>query len=244
MAEQQRSAGPPADAADHGQQRRPERRGPHTVLSPAGTLPNHQRGHHHHSICPSTVSCTHLLMCGRQHALLQEAYLPCGLGLAQRASLSILCVQEVCLEQPFTAQLRVHNASSAPADSLALSLPAEEIPGFGMHLMVGPLTASMHMQIQEGLGQSDLGCSELLYSDMTVCNPYTLCSVCQWPSMQGVPGEVLGELSPTQNQMVQCGFLPLHGGLVRFPLLQLMSSTSGKILDVLAEDTYVTAGGV
>ncbi|CAL5229915.1 g13337 [Coccomyxa viridis] len=103
--------------------------------------------------------------------------------------------QEVCLEQPFTAQLRVHNASSAPADSLALSLPAEEIPGFGMHLM-------------------------------------------------GVPGEVLGELSPTQNQMVQCGFLPLHGGLVRFPLLQLMSSTSGKILDVLAEDTYVTAGGV
>ena len=62
--------------------------------------------------------------------------------------------------------------------------------------------------------------------------------------MQGVPGEVLGEVSPMQSQMLQCDFLPLREGLVRFPLLQLMSSTSGKILDVLAEDTYVTAGGV
>ena len=47
--------------------------------------------------------------------------------------------QMVCLEEPFTAQLEVHNASSSPVDNLALSLPAEEIPGFGMHLMVGPL---------------------------------------------------------------------------------------------------------
>ncbi len=68
--------------------------------------------------------------------------------------------------------------------------------------------------------------------------------MCEVPSMQGVPGEVLGELSPMQSHMLQCDFLPLHEGLVRFPLLQLMSSTSGKILDVLAEDTYVTAGGV
>ena len=64
------------------------------------------------------------------------------------------------------------------------------------------------------------------------------------PLMQGLPGEVLGELSPSQSQMLQCAFLPLHEGLVRFPLLQLMSSTHGKIIDVLAEDTYVTASGV
>ena len=62
--------------------------------------------------------------------------------------------------------------------------------------------------------------------------------------MQGMPGEASGELNPLQRQTFQCDFLPLHGGLVRFPLLQLMSSTSGKILDVLAEDTYVTAGGM
>ena len=62
--------------------------------------------------------------------------------------------------------------------------------------------------------------------------------------MQCVPGEMLGELSPLQSQIVQCTFLPLHEGLARFPLLQLMSGTSGKILDVLAEDTYVTAGGM
>lgn len=61
--------------------------------------------------------------------------------------------------------------------------------------------------------------------------------------MQGPPGESNGELGPSQTQMLQCDFLPLHEGLVRFPLLQLMSSTDGKILDVLAEDTYVTAGG-
>ena len=68
----------------------------------------------------------------------------------------MLCVQEVCLEQPFTAQLQVHNASSAPVDSLALSLPAEEIPGFGMHLMVRPLTPSMRMHFPSRLGKISL----------------------------------------------------------------------------------------
>ena len=47
-----------------------------------------------------------------------------------------MCVQEICLEQPFHCGLEVHNASSSPVESLALSLPAEEIPGFGMRLMV------------------------------------------------------------------------------------------------------------
>lgn len=40
------------------------------------------------------------------------------------------------MEQPFHGELEVHNASSSPVDSLALSLPAEEILGFGMRLMV------------------------------------------------------------------------------------------------------------
>ena len=61
--------------------------------------------------------------------------------------------------------------------------------------------------------------------------------------VQGLPGDVHGELQPSQSKTIQCDFLPLHEGLVRFPLLQLMSSADGRIHDVLAEDAYVTAGG-
>ncbi len=61
--------------------------------------------------------------------------------------------------------------------------------------------------------------------------------------MQGPPAELHGELKPSGTQRIQLEFLPLHEGLVRFPLLQLMSSSDGKIIDVLAEDTYVTVGG-
>lgn len=61
--------------------------------------------------------------------------------------------------------------------------------------------------------------------------------------MQGPPAELFGKLKPSETHRIQCEFLPLHEGLVRLPLLQLMSSSDGKILDVLAEDTYVTAGG-
>lgn len=61
--------------------------------------------------------------------------------------------------------------------------------------------------------------------------------------MQGPPAELHVELKPSETHSIQCEFLPLHEGLVRFPLLQLMSSTDAKILDVLAEDTYVTSGG-
>ena len=45
-------------------------------------------------------------------------------------------MQDIDLEQPFTAHLQVHNASSDPVEDLVLSLPAEEIPGLGMRLMV------------------------------------------------------------------------------------------------------------
>ena len=69
---------------------------------------------------------------------------------SQYVTQEMLHVQEVCLEQPFTAQLQVHNASSSPVDSLALSLPAEEVPGFGMHLMVGPLSEDSGTHSQEG----------------------------------------------------------------------------------------------
>ncbi|CAK0784253.1 hypothetical protein CVIRNUC_007457 [Coccomyxa viridis] len=103
-------------------------------------------------------------------------------------------MQNIELEQPFTADLQVHNASGNPVEDLILSLPAEEIPGLGMRL-------------------------------------------------KGLPGDVHGELQPSQSKTIQCDFLPLHEGLVRFPLLQLMSSADGRIHDVLAEDAYVTAGG-
>lgn len=79
---------------------------------------------------------------------------------------------------------------------------------------------------------------------LALCTHYVVIPPSCVPPMQGLPGEVSGELTPQHRQTVQCAFLPLHGGLVRFPLLQLMSSTSGKILDVLAEDTYVTAGAM
>ena len=45
-------------------------------------------------------------------------------------------VQDVDLEQPFTTHLQVHNASTDTVEDLTLSLPAEEIPGFGMRLLV------------------------------------------------------------------------------------------------------------
>ena len=77
-----------------------------------------------------------------------------------------------------------------------------------------------------------------------------LCSACvlnaqtiQVLDVQGLPGEVHGELQPLQSKTIQCDFLPLHDGLVRFPLLQLISSADRRIHDVLAEDAYVTAGG-
>ena len=62
-------------------------------------------------------------------------------------------------------------------------------------------------------------------------------------NVQGLPGDVHGELQPSQSKTIKCDFLPLHEGLVRFPLLQLTSSADGRIHDVLAEDAYVTAGG-
>ena len=45
-------------------------------------------------------------------------------------------MQNIDLEQLFTAHLQVHNASGNPVEDLILSLPAEEIPGLGMRLKV------------------------------------------------------------------------------------------------------------
>ncbi len=49
------------------------------------------------------------------------------------------------MEQPFYGDLEIHNASSSSVEGLALSLPAEEIPGFGMRLMV--LLHALHLHI-------------------------------------------------------------------------------------------------
>ena len=166
-------------------------------------------------------------------------------------------MQDIELEQPFSTLLQVHNASSDPVENLILSLPAEEIPGLRLMVIadlplrttVQPLHSNLPIELCafEGRGGGE---GRLHAAGMCLLvAPYT-CRAClldaqttQAVDVQGLPGEVDGELQPMQSKKLQCDFLPLHEGLVRFPLLQLMSSADGRIHDVLAEDAYVTAGG-
>ena len=175
-------------------------------------------------------------------------------------------MQDVDLEQPFTAHLQVHNASSDPVEDFILSLPAEEIPGLGMRLMVSAnlpyctavqpfyrlkyfVNTARLAVCPARLGEGGGGLP-LAAIGMHLLVALYKCSACLLGAqttlvldMQGLPGDVHGELQPLQSKTVKCDFLPLHEGLVRFPLLQLMSSGDGRIHDVLAEDAYVTAGG-
>lgn len=63
-----------------------------------------------------------------------------------RAQEGLLFLQEIRLEEPFNAQLQIHNVSGSSVENLALSLPVEEIPGFGMRLVVrhSGLPTSIH----------------------------------------------------------------------------------------------------
>ena len=104
-------------------------------------------------------------------AWLRERYLLHSSGApTQHFNLHVLNAQEVCLEQPFTAQLQLHNVSSSSVDSLALSLPAEEIPGFGMRLMVGAHSHNMRLQSPEDI--QSLACGlQAVHLDVTTPQP-------------------------------------------------------------------------
>ena len=65
---------------------------------------------------------------------------------------------------------------------------------------------------------------------LALCTHYVVIPPSCVPPMQGLPGEVSGELTPQHRQTVQCAFLPLHGDSCASPCCSSCQALLGRFL--------------